>query len=51
VKKSTIPWHTVYAVNLERISERLYHPDEPVNEATQQLKSGKKESKLYLDKE
>ncbi|KAK4025290.1 transcriptional adapter 1 [Daphnia magna] len=27
VKKSVIPWHTVHAVNMERISQRLYHPN------------------------
>lgn len=27
VKKSLIRCHTVYSVNMERISARLYHPD------------------------
>jgi len=27
MQKSVLPCHSVYAVNLERISQRLYHPD------------------------
>jgi len=27
VQKSVLPCHSIYAVNMERISQRLYHPD------------------------
>ncbi|KAK4028504.1 hypothetical protein OUZ56_017773 [Daphnia magna] len=26
VKKNVISWHTVHAINMERISQRLYYP-------------------------